>query len=414
MNAEIIAVGTELLLGQIINTNAWYISQRLPEAGVNVYYHSVVGDNPERLTRCLNIAIERSDVIITTGGLGPTNDDITKEIIAKILGKELVLHEEILREMEAFFKKRNREMTQNNLKQAYLPKGSIIIKNKNGTAPGCIIESNGKIVIMLPGPPSEMKPMFEEKVLPYFLEKSGYMIASKYVRIFGMGESQVESKIIDIIENQTNPTIAPYAKEGEVMLRITARCKRGESPEELINSVINKIRERLGDAVYSVENKELEEVAANLLISNNLTISIAESCTGGLISKKLTDVAGISRVYEGSVISYSNNLKRNLLSVDKDILERHGAVSSHTAIEMAKGIRELANTDLGLAVTGIAGPGGGAPEKPVGLVYIALSHNEGVEAKELRLWGDRGKIRNVASLHALNMLRRYIEFHGKL
>jgi nicotinamide-nucleotide amidase len=277
MNAEIIAVGTELLLGQIINTNAWYISQRLPEVGVNVYYHSVVGDNPERLARCLNIAMERSDVIITTGGLGPTNDDITKEIIAKILGKELVLHEEIFKEMEAFFKKHKREMTPNNLKQAYLPKGSLIIKNKNGTAPGCIIESNGKIVIMLPGPPSEMKPMFEESVLPYFMEKSGHLIVSKYVRMFGIGESQVENKIIDIIENQTNPTIAPYAKEGEVMLRVTARCKKGESPEELINAVINEIRERLGDAVYSIENKELEEVVANLLISNNLTISIAES-----------------------------------------------------------------------------------------------------------------------------------------
>lgn len=358
MNAEILAVGTELLLGQIVNTNACYISQRLPDVGVNVYYHSVAGDNPERLARCLNIAMERSDVIITTGGLGPTNDDITKGIIAKTLGRELILNEEILKEMEAFFKKHNREMTQNNIKQAYLPKGSIIIKNKNGTAPGCIIESNGKVVIMLPGPPSEMKPMFEESVLPYFTEKSGYMIISKYIRIFGIGESMVESKIIDIIENQTNPTIAPYAKEGEVMLRVTARCKKGESPEELIDEVVNEIRARLGDAVYSVENKELEEVVANLLISNNLTISIAESCTGGLISKKLTDVAGISKVYEGSVISYSNNLKSELLGVDKEILEKHGAVSSPAAVEMAKGIRKLACTDLGLAVTGIAGPRG--------------------------------------------------------
>ncbi|NSW90461.1 MAG: competence/damage-inducible protein A [Firmicutes bacterium] len=407
MNAEIIAVGTELLLGQIINTNAQYISQRLPEVGVNVYYHSVVGDNPERLTKCLNIAMERSDVIITTGGLGPTKDDLTKETVAKILGKKLVLHDETLEKMKAFFKKYNRQMTANNIKQAYLPEGSLIIKNKNGTAPGCIIESGDKTVIMLPGPPSEMRPMFEESVLPYFMGKSNYVLVSKYVRIFGIGESQVEDKIMDIVENQTNPTIAPYAKEGEVMLRVTARCKKGEAPEELIDPVINEIQNRLGDAVYSTDNKELEEVVADLLISNNLTISIAESCTGGLISKKLTDVAGISRVFEGSVISYSNNLKRNLLGVSKEILEKYGAVSNSTAIEMAKGIREIANTDIGLAVTGIAGPGGGTSEKPIGLVYVALAHNNGVDSKELRLWGERSRIRNVASLYALDMVRRY-------
>ncbi|NLC69128.1 MAG: competence/damage-inducible protein A, partial [Clostridiaceae bacterium] len=341
MNAEIVAIGTELLLGQIVNTNAQYISQRLPEVGVNVYFHSVVGDNPERLKRCLSIAMERSDVIITTGGLGPTNDDITKETIARLLGKELVLHEDILEEIKVFFKRHNREMTQNNIKQAYLPEGSIVIRNRNGTAPGCIAESNGKVFILLPGPPSEMRPMFEESVLPYFMEKSGHLLVSRYIRIFGIGESQVENRIIDIIESQTNPTIAPYAKEGEVMLRVTARCGRGEEPGKLLDSVVDKIRERLGDAVYSIENEELEEVVANLLIYNNITISIAESCTGGLISKKLTDMAGISKVFEGSVISYSNDLKINMLGVNKDTLERYGAVSSQTAIEMANGIRDI-------------------------------------------------------------------------
>ncbi len=408
MNAEIIAVGTELLLGQIANTNAQYISQRLPEAGVNVYYHSVVGDNSERLIKCLNIAMARSDIIITTGGLGPTKDDLTKETVAQILGKKLVLHEDILEKMEDFFRKQNRKMTPNNLKQAYLPEGSIAIKNKNGTAPGCIIESNDKIFILLPGPPQEMKPMFDEVVMPYFIEKSDYLLVSKYVRIFGIGESQVEDRIIDLIENQSNPTIAPYAKEGEVMLRITAKCMRGEEHERIISPIINEICSRFGDAVYSIENKELEEVVVDLLISNNLKLAIAESCTGGLISKKLTDVPGVSKVFEGGVVSYSNELKMHLLGVNENILQEYGAVSSLTALEMAKGIRRLANTDIGLAVTGIAGPGGGSPLKPVGLVYVAISSINGTDDKELRLWGERARVRNVASLHALDMVRKYI------
>ena len=408
MNAEIIAVGTELLLGQIVNTNAQYISQRLPEVGVNVYYHNVVGDNPERLKKCLSIAMERSDVIIMTGGLGPTKDDLTKETVAGILGKKLVLHDDSYETMKAFFKKFNRRMTDNNIKQAYLPEGCLIVKNKSGTAPGCIIECNAKIIIMLPGPPTEMMPMFEETVLPYFMERSDCMLASKYVRIFGIGESQVESMILDIVENQTNPTIAPYAKQGEVTLRITARCKKDESPENLIDPIIVEIKNRLGDAIYSFDNRELEEVVAGLLISNNMTISIAESCTGGLISKKLTDIPGISKVFEGSVISYSNNLKKGMLGVNKETLENYGAVSNETAIEMAQGIRKITNTDIGLAITGIAGPDGGTPEKPVGLVYIAISYENGVDSKELKLWGERSRIRNVASLYALDLVRRYI------
>ncbi len=408
MNAEIIAVGTELLLGQIVNTNAQYISQRLPEVGVNVYYHNVVGDNPERLKKCLSIAMERSDVIILTGGLGPTKDDLTKETIAGILDKKLVLHDESYETIKAFFKKYNRRMTDNNIKQAYLPEGCIIVKNKNGTAPGCIVECGAKTVIMLPGPPSEMRPMFEETVLPYFMERSDCLLTSKYVRIFGIGESQVENMILDIVENQTNPTIAPYAKQGEVMIRVTARCKKGESPESLIDPVIEEIEDRLGDAVYSINNMELEEVVADLLVSNNLTIAIAESCTGGLVSKKLTDIPGISRVFEGSVISYSNNLKNEILGVSNEVLEKYGAVSNETAIEMAKGVRKLANTNIGLSITGIAGPDGGTPEKPIGLVYIAISYDDVVDSEELKLWGERSRIRNVASLHALDLVRRYI------
>lgn len=408
MNAEIIAVGTELLLGQIANTNAQYISRRLPEVGVNVYYHSVVGDNVERLKNCLHIAMERSDVIILTGGLGPTEDDLTKETVSEMLGKKLVLHNESYESIRAFFEKYGRTMTDNNLKQAYLPEGCSIIRNKNGTAPGCIVKYRNVIFIMLPGPPSEMAPMFEESVLPYFIKEADHSLESKYIRIFGLGESQVENLILDLVENQTNPTIALYAKPGEVMIRITASCSKGEPPGNLINPIVDEIRERLGDRVYSVDDEELEEVVAKLLVSHGLTISIAESCTGGLVSKKLTDVPGISEVFEGSVVAYSNNLKNLLLKVSKETLERCGAVSKKTAVEMAEGIRKISGTDIGLAITGLAGPDGGTLEKPVGLVYVAISYEKGSDVKELRLWGERNRIRNTTALHALDLVRKYI------
>ena len=264
MNAEILAVGTELLMGQIVNTNAQYISQRLPEVGVNVYYHDVVGDNPKRLKESLDIALERSDVVLLTGGLGPTKDDLTKETVANALNKNLVLDEESLNIMKAFFLRHNRQMTENNIKQAYLPESSIIVKNKNGTAPGCIIEHGDKIIIMLPGPPSEMRPMFDDTVIPYFKNKSHSRLVSRFMKVFGIGESAVEDKIMDLVDNQSNPTIAPYAKPGEVMLRITANCDSLVDADRLIYPVMNEIKKRLGDAVYSIDNKEMEEVVAEL------------------------------------------------------------------------------------------------------------------------------------------------------
>ena len=408
MNAEILAVGTELLLGQIVNTNAQYISQRLPEVGVNVYYHDVVGDNPKRLKDSLSLALQRSDVVILTGGLGPTKDDLTKETVAQMLNRNLVLDEESLSIMKIFFARFNRQMTSNNIKQAYLPEGSIIIKNKNGTAPGCIIEEGDKVVIMLPGPPSEMRPMFEDTVIPYFKNKSHSRLVSRFMKIFGIGESAVEDKIIDLIDNQTNPTIAPYAKQGEVMLRITANCEAGENAENLINPVMDEIKKRLGDTVYSVDNKEIEEVVADLLLKKCLTISIAESCTGGLISKTLTEIPGISQVFMSGVVSYSNNAKINILGVKPETIEKYGAVSQNTAIEMAENIKQISGTDIGLSVTGLAGPAGATEEKPIGLVYVALATKDGVESKELRLWGERNRIRNVTCLHALDMVRRYL------
>jgi len=408
MDAEILAVGTELLMGQIANTNAQYISNRLPDVGVNVYYHSVVGDNPGRLKECLNIALNRSDVIIMTGGLGPTKDDLTKETVAEVLNRKLVLQEEILEKMKDFFKRFNRPMTENNIKQAYLPEGSIVIKNSNGTAPGCIIETGEKVVIILPGPPSEMRPMFEETVIPYLEKKSEYRLESRFIRIFGIGESLMEDKILDLVENQSNPTIAPYAKEGEVTLRITARYENKKDCEDIITPVVEEIKRRLGDTVYSTENKNLEEVAAELLLQRGTTISIAESCTGGLVAGKLTDIPGISKVFNRGIVSYSNEAKMENLGVRAETLKKHGAVSRETAIEMAEGMRKVARTDIAVAITGIAGPEGGTPQKPVGLVYVALADKEEVKCKELRLWGNRARIRNVTALHAFDMIRRYM------
>ena len=408
MNAEILAVGTELLMGQIANTNAQYISKRLPYAGIGVYYHSVVGDNPARLKECLENAMKRSDVIILTGGLGPTQDDLTKETVSAILGRQLVLHEESLQKMKDFFARMKRTMTENNVKQAYIPKDSIIIKNRNGTAPGSIIEADGKVVIMLPGPPSEMKPMFEETVMPYFQEKMDIKIESRFLRIFGIGESLMEDRIIDLIEKQTNPTIAPYAKEGEVTLRITAQCGKDEDATALMAPVLDEIKSRLGDYIYSFDGEDLDQVAASLLTKKNLTISLAESCTGGLLASKLAAIPGISSVFDRGVVSYSNQSKVDHLGVSPETLNSYGAVSRETALEMAQGIRKVSGTDIGLSITGIAGPDGGTEEKPVGLVYIAIADKAGVLCKELRLWGERNRIRNVATLHALDIIRRNV------
>jgi nicotinamide-nucleotide amidase len=408
MKAEILAVGTELLMGQIANTNAQYISSRLPDAGIGVYYHDVVGDNPERLKQSLTLALSRSDVIILTGGLGPTQDDLTKETVAAVLNRKLVLDQQSLDVIEEFFTKRCRRMTHNNMKQAYLPEGCIIIRNSNGTAPGCIIEDNGKTVVMLPGPPSEMKPMFEETVMPYFMARSEYRLESRFLRIFGIGESAVEDMLLDLIENQANPTIAPYAKDGEVTLRLTARYDKNNRSDDLIGPVEEEIRRRLGDAVYSNDNSSLDEIAARLLIESKKTLSVAESCTGGMVSSRLTDMPGISEVFDRAIVTYSNRAKMEELGVKRETLDKYGAVSEQTAREMAEGVRRVSGTDIGISVTGIAGPGGGSEGKPVGLVYAALAHSDGTVVKKLDLWGSRSRIRSVTCLHVFDMLRRYL------
>ena len=408
MVAEILAVGTELLMGQIVNTNAQYITKRLNDVGVNVYYHSVVGDNPNRLKECLLLALSRADVVITTGGLGPTKDDITKETIADILGMKLVRHEETYKNIRCFFERVNRKMMNNNTKQADIPEGCIIVPNNNGTAPGCIIEKDGKTIIMFPGPPKEMIPMFEETIYPYFEKKTGQIIGSRMLKVFGIGESEMEMKILDLIEAQSNPTIAPYVSQGEVVIRVTARSKNYQEALEMINPVIEKIRERLGSNLYALDGETLEQTVAQLLIENNISISTVESCTGGMLASRLVNIPGISKVFENGFITYSNQSKIDVLGVSPDIIDTYGAVSKETALELVKCLVKKTGARAGVSITGIAGPDGGTPEKPAGSVYIAISLDGEVDVIELKLNGDRDRVRHMACLNALNMLRKKI------
>lgn len=408
MKSEILSVGTELLLGDIVNTNAQYIARRLAEMGIFVYHQSVVGDNPERLKEAFELAFTRADMVITTGGLGPTKDDLTKEIAAKYFNKKLIVDEDSLNRIESFFAKRNRVMTDNNRKQAYFPEGSIILRNANGTAPGCIIDEGGKILILMPGPPKEMVPMFENEVVPYLQKYQNQVLYSKVLRVLGLGESLMEDLVKDIMDSQTNPTIAPYAKEGEAILRITAKAPNIEEAEKLIYPVEEQIRERLGDNIYGVGDTNIETVVAEILIDKKLTISVAESCTGGLVASMLINYPGISSVFMEGAVTYSNESKMRRLNVKKETLERFGAVSAETAEEMAEGIAKSSGTDIGLSITGIAGPDGGSDKKPVGLVYLGLYIKGAVKHKRLDLWGSRQNIRNRAAISALDWVRREV------
>jgi nicotinamide-nucleotide amidase len=406
MKAEILAVGTEILLGDIVNTNSHYISKRLADLGISVYYQTVVGDNEERLYDAYKLAFERADIVIATGGLGPTKDDLTKEIGAKYFDKELVLHEESLDYIKNFFDRLNRPMSEGNRKQAIFPKGSIILANPNGTAPGCIIEENNKILIMMPGPPKEMAPMFEDSVVPYLQKFSDGVLVSKVIRVLGLGESAMAERVNDIIDNNTNPTVAPYAKDNEAILRITAKGKTKEEAEKLILPIEQEIRNRIGDDIYAEGETTIDAVVGEMLVNRNLTIATAESCTGGLLAGTLINYPGISSVFLEGAITYSNEAKMKRLGVKEETLERYGAVSEETAREMAIGIARAASTDIGISVTGVAGPDGGTEGKPVGLVYIGLYIKGEVKVKKLRMFGDRQKIRNRTVVSALDWLRR--------
>lgn len=405
MKAEIITVGTEILLGDIVNTNSQFLAKELASLGIDVYYQSTVGDNESRLMDTLNESLDRSDIIITTGGLGPTNDDITKEVAAKCFNQELVFYNDIWKDIKQYFEKIGVEPTENNKKQAYFPKDCIILNNSNGTAPGAILKKENKMIIVLPGPPKEMIPMFNNELKKHLENLTNYKLISRTLRFFGIGESELEDKLSDIINNQTNPTIAPYAKEGEVTLRITAKSYTKDDADNLIDEVENKIKTVVGKYLYGYGETTLEETVAKLLVEKNLTIAVSESCTGGMVSSMLIDYPGISQVFMEGCVTYSNEAKMSRLGVKKETLDSFGAVSTETAIEMAKGVAMNLKTNVGLSTTGIAGPGGGTAEKPVGLVYIGLYINGKTKVKKLNLAGSREKIRVKATKEALNFLR---------
>lgn len=406
MKAEILCVGTEILLGDILNTNAEFLSKELASMGFSIYHQAVVGDNAHRLKDEFELAMKRADIVITTGGLGPTKDDLTKETAAEYFGKELVFDEESYDLIVEYFGKLGVKISENNKKQAYFPEGCTILKNDCGTAPGCIIDEKGKIVILLPGPPKEVLPMFKNYVVPYLKKYQENIFVSKVLRVAGIGEGNAAEKIQDIMDKQTNPTIAPYAKDNEVTFRITASAKSEEEALKLIEPMEKEVRDRLGDNVYGVDDTSLEDVVGKLLIEKNITIATAESCTGGLLAGRLVNYPGISEVFMQGAVTYSNEAKMQRLGVKKETLDKFGAVSSETAAEMAEGIAKTSNTNIGVSTTGIAGPGGGTKEKPVGLVYVGLYINGVVKTKKLNIPGDRQKVRNRVVTIAIDWIRR--------
>ncbi len=407
--AELIAVGTELLLGSIANTDAQMISQALSALGINVYYHTVVGDNPARAKAAVEIAKRRADIIITTGGLGPTCDDLTKQVLAEAFGKKLVFHPESAKKMEAYFAAYlpHRTITENNYQQVMLPEGCTVLDNDWGTAPGCAFEAEGVTVIMLPGPPRECRAMLEHRVIPYLKGMSDGVIASRTVKLFGIGESSMEARLRERMASMTNPTMAPYAKEGECEVRITAKAPTSEQAQAMLDPVEEALRREFGDLVYGVDVPSLHARISALLREQGLTLSTAESCTGGLAAKRMTDLPGASQVFCGGVVCYTNQVKRDVLGVSQNTLDDFGAVSPQTAAELAQGVCRCTGSDIGLSFTGVAGPD---PDegKEVGLVYIGLAHGEQVWVKEVHLGTARDRVRNSAVLHGFDMVRRLL------
>jgi len=409
LRSIILSVGTELLFGQITNTNSVYLSQQLNALGIDVMYHFTVGDNPKRVEETLKLALENSDIVITTGGLGPTQDDLTKEIVAKVMENELVLHKQSLEHIEHFFNRLKRVMTDNNIKQAYLPERAIVFENDAGTAPGFALESKGKIVVCLPGPPREMTHMFQKKVLSYLEKKSNSVIHYKMIRLFGIGESALEDALKDIISSQTDPTIATYAKEGEVAIRVTSKRKNRKEADEAVSDMIEKIRERIGEFIYSFEDEDLVHVVAKKLIERNISFSCAESCTGGLFAASLTEIPGISSVFDRGIVTYSNHAKIEELNVSEETIEKFGAVSFETALEMVEGLRAITDSRLCISVTGVAGPNGGTEEKPVGHVNMCAILDGEKVCNEYKVRAvNRNWNRNYTVLLMLNMINKLI------
>ena len=408
--AEIIAVGTELLLGNIVNTNARDISQALSAVGVNVFWHTVVGDNPQRLKEALDVARRRADIIITTGGLGPTYDDLTKQTICEAFGKPLVLHQDILDGLKVFFEKNvHMKMPSNNLQQAELPEGCTVFDNPVGTAPGCAFEADGVHVLMLPGPPFEMLTMLKGHVVPYLRNLSSEVIVSHDIMTFGLGESPMEELMREKMSRMENPSLATYAKPSEVRLRATAKAESAEAAEAMLAPVVKDVTDFLGDYVYGVDVSSLEETCFRLLKEKGLTLATAESCTGGQVAARITDLPGASAVYRGGVVSYWTDVKAAVLGVPQETLDTYGAVSAETARAMAEGARRVTGAYIAVSVTGVAGPESDERGVPVGIVYIGLATPDGTFCRPLQL-GKRRRdlVRHIACNHAFDALRRYL------
>lgn len=409
---EIISVGTEILLGDILNTDAQFLSIQLALMGISVLHQTTVGDNPERLREALGIAASRNDIIITSGGLGPTPDDLTKEICCEFFSKKCVLHRESLERMSSYFASKGLEMTENNKKQAMLPTDCTVFPNDNGTAPGCAIEKNGKHILMLPGPPGELKPMFFNYAAKYLKRFSDKTIISHSIRTFGIGESAMAQKVNDLFDG-SNPTLAPYAKNGEALLRVTAMAQSKEDAEKLCAPIIKEVSKRLDGLIYGIDVPNIETAVVNMLKEKHLKLATAESCTGGYIGKRITDIPGSSDVFECGIISYSNEIKANVLGVSRDDLKKYGAVSEQVAKQMAVGALKVSGADIAVSVTGIAGPGSDGTDKPVGLSYIGIAAKDFVYAKKLvtgkKNDGCREYNRYVSASNALNLVRLYLE-----
>lgn len=408
MNAEIMAVGTELLLGDIINTNAQYLAKELALLGIGIYRQTTVGDNEERLKKALSEALKESEIIITTGGLGPTPDDITKEVSGMVLGKELTLHEPSYEVIKSYFRHNDRAMANGNQKQAMFPEGAIVLDNPNGTAPGCIIPGeNNRFIINLPGPPKEMIPMFENKVKPFLMQFMDHTIISKTLRCIGLGEWDMATRVKDLLDESKNPTVAPYAKDGEAILRITAKAATEAEARAMIAPVEEEIRNRIGEYIYGTDEDTLQDVIGRELVEHDRSIAIAESVTGGMIASRLLGYeGGMSKVLAETFVTYSNESKVKYLGVKEETLKSHGAVSEETCREMAKGLHERTGAEICLVTTGIAGPTGGTEEKPVGLVCIGLAVRGEVEVHKRYFTGGREKIRVRATIASLDILRR--------
>ena len=409
MKTAILSVGTEILFGQIVNTNTVYLSQQMNMLGFDVMYHYTVGDNPKRVEEMIDLAFQDCDLILTTGGLGPTQDDLTKEVACKALDDELVMMDDVLEELERYFQTLGREMTENNKKQAVMPSRATVFHNDAGTAPGFALEKDGKYIVCMPGPPREMTRMFQKSVVPFLQRMSQGSLYYRQIRFFGIGESMLETKLMDLIDNQTDPTLATYAKEGECSLRIASKRDTEEEAKQAVDEMLEQVKDRVGHYIYSCDNEELAQVVAGRLMDKGLTLSSAESCTGGMFASTMTDIPGISRCFDRGLVTYSNQAKMEELGVRAETLEKFGAVSEETALEMVEGLQRVSGSDVCISVTGIAGPGGGTEEKPVGLVYIGFAYGDTKLCRKIQMRNvNRNWNRHYALLCMLNVINRNI------